>query len=848
MYYPSWVTLPFLGSFPQDYSFDLYPVEILYSCDAGSSVILINGSLPPGLSYTVTNQKLFLIGGISVNHTDLESYQFTFRIKQANNTVADRTFSLSIVPLPVVPSWANQPQFLGYQNNTDTYTYQLAASVPDGYTIDYSLLTPILGMEIDPYYGILTFSASSFLINSSVNFNVRAATSNVYSDIDLTIDVIIAPLQPRWITPSGDIGSYIGDSFVEFNFNAEDTSGAEVSYSLITAPVGFPFNLSSTGLFYGQAPNIVDNITYTFVVRATSINGTQDRTFSITIELFSATSLIQWETGPNLGFIYDGQFITIDIIATTDRGTSVHYAVTGGMLPPHLMLDNSSGKIIGFCEYHAISKSYTFEITANDGYQEITQQFNLQVEKQYYDEFMGAYLPVTGNLRERMVSDVNALEIRKPGTAIYYKIQDVVTHPILQIINGININYGQPDAIVQDILPWIHQLDLQIGPSGNSLIYDSNELSVIYRKVDDSQNKANATVNISNVAVTNTVWPISINNLRYALSLDNSFVSNGGGYGFEGVPVIDWNTGGLAQVIVTNPGSNYKGKPQLIISGSGYDASVDSILGLVNVDIVDIGSNWIVGDEIVFPSVGAITPAVIKITQVTANGGIVDLEITDPGNYIQTSAASNFVIQKNAAQAKISPVWGIIDVKVVSPGYGYECGIQLTSIGTEILPFYQDNYAPVIKQGKIENSVASYTADYLNSDPETLWGTIWKPNYIVLEWQGVRWLGATTFDSEITTFDGDATRFQEAEDPRDTVFDNNLTVFEHDNTIFDFIDPLSYNIFQVWGGTLIDFGTTVFDLYTTIFDALTPSTNSITLVRKLIHMQNRIYSGNNVVW
>ena len=76
----------------------------------------------------------------------------------------------------------------------------------------------------------------------------------------------------------------------------------------------------------------------------------------------------------------------------------------------------------------------------------------------------------------------------------------------------------------------------------------------------------------------------------------------------------------------------------------------------------------------------------------------------------------------------------------------------------------------------------------------------------------------------------------------------NQETFDNATTIFDYEDPLAYDLFQVWGSTLIDAGTTVFDLYSTIFDSLAPRTYSNTRLQKWINTANKIYSSNNALW
>ena len=168
--------------------------------------------------------------------------------------------------------------------------------------------------------------------------------------------------------------------------------------------------------------------------------------------------------------------------------------------------------------------------------------------------------------------------------------------------------------------------------------------------------------------------------------------------------------------------------------------------------------------------------------------------------------------------------------------------------GGEILPAWQTTYFTAIEVGEIPIFTANVAVNVLNYETTTLWGTPWQPTIMVMQWQGLRWLGSTTFDNNNTTWDGNNTRFQDTAGPLETVFDDNTEIFDNGTTIFDYQDPIAYDLYQVWGSTLVDAGTTVFDLYSTIFDSLGPRTYSNTRLQKWITTQNRIYSGNNAVW
>lgn len=847
---PSWVTPSNLGTFAQDYSFDLNPISISFSAGPVNSVKLINGSLPNGLSWIKSGFAILIVGVAVPNSNDILA-RFTFRITQSNGAIADRTFTLTLTALAQAPSWINQETFLGYQSNSEVKTYQLIALPPPGQHVSYSLLTSPSGMSLDSITGQLSYNAAAITSNTTVLFNVEASANSVSSDIDLTISVIISPLNPRWVTSSGSLGFYGGEEFIEINLEATDVTGAAVTYAITSSPAGFPLTLSSDGLLYGRFTNPVSEITWTFTVSATSTNGSNSRTFSLTIVPSDLYSLLTWVSDSELGVIEEAQTVEVHILATTLRRAPIIYNVTGGLLPPHLMLDNSQGKLVGYCEFHAVSKTYDFNITATDGYQSITKRFTLSVKKRYGDQFFGAYIPLTGYLRQDWQGDVANVLVREPGTRNFSTIQYPVDPPELNIINGIVTGYETADQIITNAQPWLHTLDLQLGAVDNSRIL-SNGQAMLYREIVDSQQGANITVYSQAVYNTNVftngiVYPISIENLRYALLSGHGFVTAGSGNGAVLSPVIDWSTGALLDVQIISSGSGYVIPPEITINGQGTGAAVRAILGLAGVSVSGPGQGWVVGDQITLSGISN-TAAIISVDAVGTNGSLASVSIIEPGDYLQVSAAPSLYVSNTAAYAYIKPVWGVIGAKILSTGQDYNCGIELSCKGSEILPPWQPVYFPMMEIGKLPFVVAGIAAELLNTEITTLWGKPWDPNYLVFQWQGLRWLGATTFEADTTTFDGGTTNFEETEDPRITVFDNDFTVFNAGLTDFDTEDPLTYDLQQVWGSTLIDTGSTVFDLYSTIFDALGPRRYSNTLLRKWITVQNRVYSGNNFVW
>ena len=844
---PVWETLPDLGSFLQDYSFDLNPLTLLFGASTGATVLLINGSIPTGLRYTVINNSINIYGAVIESDAVING-QFTFRIIQSNGAVADRTFYITLTPVLISPTWTTQPTFLGYQANISVKSYLLTATTTTGDHLLYDLPFQPSSANIGIHTGVFTYNPIDVFSDITFNTVVRATDSVTGADSNVTVSigVLTSPTPPIWITHTGSIGEYYGETFVEYQLQSEDPFSTNVIYGLVSADANFPLMVADTGLLYGTLPVVLTPTTWNFVVNATSINGTTEQNFSILVQPSIINASFSWNTPGDLGMIEEGRYVSINIEATSDINSTIIYNITGGLLPPHLILGSTNGIIEGFCEYTAVTKTYYFDITAYDGNQYIIQQFSLTVNKIYSNQYFNAYLPMTGDLRNSWDADTTNIRIRAPGTVKFDTISNLPNPPILSIINGLVTGYSTPDQILSVIQPWWNELNLQIGSSANTATI-SNGLSVIYRNIVDNQSGANTIVSDSYV-FGGDVYPISINNIRSALISVYPFIGSGSGTGVAVLPNLNYNNGSIMSVAVLDSGSGYLSPPEIVVGGSGSGAILQSVLGLVGATIINSTSGWNLGSTLQIFSYDVITPALLTVTEVDDIGNIISLEITYSGSYAQVSADSQTYIINGNLTATVGLSWGVVAVVVVAGGSDYQCGITLSTAGSELLDIWQTAYSPTVEVGEISPATAQQAVNILNYEQSTLLGTPWQPTMMVMQWQGIKWIGSTIFDNDTTTFDGNSTQFQDTESPLETVFDDNREIFDNNSTIFDYQDPLSYDLFQVWGGTLIDAGTTVFDLYSTIFDALGPRTYSNTRLQKWITTQNKIYSGNNAVW
>lgn len=852
MDYPSWITPPNLGSFLQDYSFNLNPIIIQFSAGIGSVISEINGGLPEGLFWERSGQTIKILGVASQTTSDINS-RITFRITQTNGAIADRTFFIVLTDIPIPPSWEFQNTLLGYQNNTLPQSYQMRAVGQPGEHVIYSIFSPgvasgnvNVSTSIGSQTGLLVCDASNVIVNSTVSIGVRA-TTKASSDIDVFVEVIVDTTAPQWITPPGTLGTFSSNDFIELNLLAEDPNDLTVTYALSSNPQNLPIDIASSGLLYGRMPIINEETTYSIIASATNGSLTSFRTFTITVLPSTDTSLLIWETDSNLGPINEGEIVQVQIRAISRRGNLVKYNISGGVVPPHLQIGTTTGLLVGFCEYTAVPKTYNFDVMATDGSQTIFKQFSLSVRKIYGDQYFSTYIPVTGGLKDLCVTDIGNIQVRVPQTNTFNKLTNQGLQPAMVVINGVITGYDTAAQIIQQSQNWLNQLDLQFGNVSNTSI--SSGSSVIYRNMFDYQSGSNAVVYSQAVYNTNVqtgglVYPISLNNIRNSLIAGRSYVNSGSGSGASLSPILNWSTGSLTGVQIINTGTGYTSPPTVIITGSGTGAQVRAVLGVVSLSITDSGQGWALDDEILIDTGIYLIPARLTVTEIGTNGSLVNFRIEEPGDYTQIPYTTNTFIGSGNKQAKISPIWGISSVTVINGGSNYQNGISFSTEGTELLPWWQKTYSPVIYMGNVAGISGSAMANALNVEQTNtrMWGTRWQPNYMVFQWQGLKWNGTTTFDDELTTFDGGSTNFEETNSPTDTIFDQNLTTFDNGNTVFDTPQLTDQYLYYTYGSV------EPMDMYSTLIDIPATQLFSNTMVRRWIRRNNKVYSGNNFVY
>jgi hypothetical protein len=244
----------------------------------------------------------------------------------------------------------------------------------------------------------------SSTVISPVEIQLDAAANNSITTIYRTfqIDILQTPAQPQWITAAGLLVTQAASTEVVIQLEAFDPDGLVLTWSQ-----GLPWlawlNLNNQGLLYGVLPSASENITYTFEVVVSDGTSSSSRSFSI--QALAGEVEFYWLTTSDLGASPDGGISNQSVEAISLRSTSfVNYGLTGGMVPPGVILNNETGALEGFVEYHGQDKTYYFEVTAQDSFGFIVQKFKWQIQAQNWGQFWSLSVPILGNQRLELLS------------------------------------------------------------------------------------------------------------------------------------------------------------------------------------------------------------------------------------------------------------------------------------------------------------------------------------------------------------------------------------------------------------------------------------------------------------
>jgi hypothetical protein len=286
---------------------------------------------------------------------------------------------------------------------------------------------------------------------------VASATSLISKTFQIAL--VSREASPIWLTPAGELLSLKPTQLFAYALQVQDPDQVVLTWSSMNLPDWI--TLSVTGELFGQAPQVLETTSFSFDVQVSDQIHTVSRTFQI--QVVQETTQLSWLTSFQLPHITDGVMSNLFVQAVTPVvGANITYGWVGGILPLGLKLDNQTGYLQGFVEFHAQDKLYQFEIQAQDGVNRIQQQFQVQVTTLSRNIYWNLHMPIWGDARSQLIS-LNTASVVS-DQSVYLLNQPTwgrVSYPTVPIISGTRA--CAVDFMRQLITNYMHAWNLQFG-------------------------------------------------------------------------------------------------------------------------------------------------------------------------------------------------------------------------------------------------------------------------------------------------------------------------------------------------------------------------------------------------
>jgi hypothetical protein len=425
---PIWLTPPGdLGIIPEQEYYEFF--FDAYNPGGGSlTYSLISGALPVGLEVKPNGTMFGIpsgkVGGVPAAVDKVTTSEFTLRIKNSNNLVADRTFTITIagiLPQTIIPDVTSLGTYVdGTYVYVDINTIEpnplleskfsvISGELPSGLSLDpitgviKGYLTPFVSsqdqnlqnFDVAPwdiygfdFTGVSTSKNYQFTIkaDNGITIETKVYTIFVFAINSLTADtdLITADNQglitadtagpfhtPVILTEEGTVGIIRQGSRADIQIVGKDFDGDNINFGLVD-PTSLPPGLSliaDSGWIVGDIPfGILGTTTYNFqiyVYKTASPEYESDpKTFTIQI-LGQVDDIVEWHTDSDLGTLRIGEISELFVSATTPSNRVLNYRLenSAGTLPYGLKLTDDgllSGRV-SFETFRLDSGTTTFD-------------------------------------------------------------------------------------------------------------------------------------------------------------------------------------------------------------------------------------------------------------------------------------------------------------------------------------------------------------------------------------------------------------------------------------------------------------------------------------------------------
>jgi hypothetical protein len=394
MGYPFWVTTNNLGTFDAGDSLTLTPITLFFgeTENATCSVQLLNGQLPPGVTWSQSAYEITLKGELQ-GIGETASYTFTFR---ASNSVyvADRTFQITVSQEVSVFEWvtSNQEPLL-YVYDAQTSQAQIAARSVPLQAITYTCTNLNLitqGILLDASSGefsinlawkpntAYTASKDYVFSNNQLYVCIASGVSNTTQGPQLTgafvVDSAYAPWQPNRLYNQGSVvTNSIGKIYLCIQTGTSGSGSGPSSVGNFISDGSAFWSYQGQALVWNQVPtNTQVTLQLQCVAQAATVI---NRTFEINLVSREAAPIWLTPAGELLqltpGQLFSYQLEVQDPDSTVLTWSSVNL--------PYWITLSITGELFGQAPQVFASTSYTFDVQVTDLIHTVSRTFEIQV-------------------------------------------------------------------------------------------------------------------------------------------------------------------------------------------------------------------------------------------------------------------------------------------------------------------------------------------------------------------------------------------------------------------------------------------------------------------------------------
>lgn len=575
---PSWITQPGILFTATE---SIFTSTTIVASGTNITYNVISGNVPPGLQVSTTG-TIFGVPNPVTNksrstfvvraQTTQSAADRTFSIDVEG--VTPITWATSNVTLLGSDSYLNiGPNREPYGINQQYVNFQISATTnyesSPGLSLTYylpdnSILPNGLSLSQDGVISgfirdLLDINNAGISIPKKYRFAVAVTdsvttTATYYTILVTAPDFIRTPnqsdLPPNFITFSenpdyipplqfiknSDLGRIKSQNNVLIDVSAYDPYPTEgyISYEITGTDLTISSLLdidTSTGVIYGAIPYRPAylethrfNIIGKKYIKDTNFTATT-QTYTLTIQGYTDYS-IAWTTERDLGQLFLGEVSVLNVIATQTGSNkfNIVYRLVNGSLPSGLTL-NADGSISGRVNYSENPGTFVFKVNATDIYNisSIEKEFSILVKRDTNKEYTRIYCSplLAADERKRYSDFILNSEIFDPNMIYRYSDPEfgVQTTPKLTLefgieqvplnvlVSGLENNFVKRRFTLGNI-----KVATAIDSTGHA-IYE-----VIYSEIIDNLTKDGTSVALSLDVGDVTVFPASLDNMRYRLS------------------------------------------------------------------------------------------------------------------------------------------------------------------------------------------------------------------------------------------------------------------------------------------------------------------------------------------